>query len=96
MMLIGWVIAGIIMLAITIYIHYYTCDYTGNRMPLPVGGLIIAIVLCCIPILNFILFLIGAITYIVCLYNNEISFFKAPKWYEYLVNILKYDLINKI
>lgn len=90
-----WLIAGIIMLAITLFVHKHTKDYHKNALPLPLWAVLIAGVIACVPLINFVAFGAGAIMYIYGLLYDDIEFSCEAKWYKRLIKVLTRDL-NKI
>ena len=87
-----WLIAGMVMLAITLFIHKHTKEWRGNKYPLPFWAFITAGVIACFPIINLIAFSVGAVIYIIQLLDGNIEFSYEAQWYKRLVNLLTYDL----
>lgn len=87
-----WLIAGIIMLAITLFVHKHTKDYCDDAPPLPLWAVLIAGVIACIPILNLVVFISGAFIYIVGISSDDIEFSYKAKWYDSLIEVLNRDL----
>lgn len=88
-----WLIAGIVMLAITLFVHKHTEDYyCEDAYPLPFWAVLIAGVIACIPIINLVVFVIGAFIYIVNIANDDIKFSCEATWYKRLIDLLTYDL----
>lgn len=64
-----WFIIGIILFAITLYVHKHTYGERvkgvyKDRLPCPLWLVILAFILFCIPIVGIILFLIGLMFYL--------------------------------
>lgn len=71
-----WAIAGIFMLAITLFVHLHTYKiFSERRVPLYTWMAILAIIIALTPIVNIILFIVGIIGYFVSI--NEDIVFKA-------------------
>lgn len=90
-----WLIAGMVMLAITLFIHKHTKDYCGDAYPLPFWAVLIVGVIACVPIINLIAFIAGAVIYLVNIADSNIEFSCKATWYKRLIDLLTYDL-NKI
>lgn len=87
-----WLIAGIIMLAITLFVHKHTKDYCENALPLPLWAVLIAGVIACIPVINLAAFISGAVIYIINIAEGDIEFSYEAKWYDSLIEVLTRDL----
>lgn len=87
-----WLIAGIVMLAITLFVHKHTKDYYEDAYPLPFWAVLVAGVIACIPILNLVVFVAGAVAYIVNIGEGDIEFSCEATWYKRLIDLLTYDL----
>ena len=91
-----WFIIGIILFAITLYVHKHTyerkvVDEYRDRLPCPLWLVILAFILFCIPIVGIILFLIGLVLYLTSsLQDYPDVYFKA----EGTVKKIK-DLLTK-
>lgn len=64
-----WLIIGIILFAITLYVHKHTYNINVNgeykdRLPCPLWLVILILSIACIPCAGIIVFLIGLIVYI--------------------------------
>lgn len=92
-----WMIVGIILLTITIFVHKHTYwreryKKQEHRMPLPVWLVILMAVLAFVPILNIIAFGVGLIAY--CIYRGDppygiITYFKCElRWWRALIELL--------
>lgn len=95
-----WVIAGIIMFLITLYVHKHTYirRYYGGRRdekcPSPLWAAIIALILLCIPIFGAILFAVGLISYSIHLsgaMETEI-YFKPTGVVKKIIDFLKKEI----
>lgn len=82
-----WLIIGVIIFLITVYVHKHTYKYasydrkTGNyevdkedKFPFPIWLLILIFAISFIPILNIILFIVGLIAYIIELSSEDVYF----------------------
>lgn len=87
-----WLIAGMVMLAITLFIHKHTTDWRGDKYPLPFWGFLIGGITACVPIINLVAFIFGAGIYIFNLLNGDIEFSYEAAWYKRLIDLLTYDL----
>lgn len=87
-----WRIVGILLLAITIFVHRNTYTFFGNnRMPFPVWALIVVVVLigiAMIPVVNLLVFMIGAIIYLVGIAEREIVFRCDKRWWKSIKGFL--------
>lgn len=85
-----WMIAGIIMFAITIFVHRHSYEYKYDEKPISLSRweywtmLIIALT----PIVNVISFGIGAIIYIFTWAGLDIYFKCEAKWWTKMVKFL--------
>ena len=92
----SWVVAGLIMLAITIFIHKHTftvvysykSSTTYRKAPFPMWMLLFIIIISIVPIVNIIAFLIGVISYCMGLAEEDIIFRCELKWYTKIVKFL--------
>ena len=80
------------MLAITLFVHTHTKDYYEDAYPLPFWAVLVAGVIACIPILNLVVFVAGAVAYIVNIGEGDIEFSYEATWYKHLIDLLTYDL----
>lgn len=87
-----WLIAGMVMLAITLFIHKHTEDYCEDAFPLPFWAVLIAGVIACIPIINLVVFVVGAVIYIVNIADGDIKLSYEATWYKRFIDLLTYDL----
>lgn len=96
-------IAGIIMLAIFIFVHIHTygtywkvkVGYTAdldNRVPFPAWLLIVAIIISLIPIINVAGFILGMLFYFIACLNDDISPANLPKWTHSICKYMTKDL----
>ena len=95
-----WIVSGIIMFLITLYVHKHTYirRYYGGRRdekcPSPLWAAIIALILLCIPIFGAILFAVGLILYLFHLseaMETEI-YFKPTGVIKKIVDFLKKEI----
>lgn len=91
-----WFIIGIILFAITLYVHKHTyerkvVDKYRDRLPCPLWLVILAFIVACVPFLGITLFLVGMIGYLVSSTGSYPDvYFKA----EGIVKKIK-DLLTK-
>jgi hypothetical protein len=84
---------GIFLLAITIFVHKNTYDYTSDeRLVTPRWILILAVILTTIPVINLIAFIIGAISYIANIAESEIVFKCEDRWWKIMIEWLNKDI----
>ena len=87
-----WLIVGIILLTITIFVHEntYEQDYrgkAGDKLPTPRWLCIVTIVVASIPLLNAIAFVVGLIAYCMAL-EDDIVFHCESRWWKSLMGWL--------
>lgn len=87
-----WLIAGIVMLAITLFVHKHTTDWRGDKFPLPFWGFLVGGIIACVPIINLIVFVVGVVIYILYIADDDIGFSYEATWYKRLIDLLTYDL----
>ena len=80
------------MLAITLFVHKHTKDYCEDVYPLPFWAVLIAGVIACIPIINLVVFVVGAAMYLVNIAEGDIELSCKATWYKRLIDLLTYDL----
>lgn len=91
-----WFIIGIILFAITLYVHKHTYGEMvkgvyKDRLPCPLWLVILAFIVACVPFLGIVLFLVGMIGYLVSSTGSYPDvYFKA----EGIVKKIK-DLLTK-
>lgn len=77
-----WEIAGIIMLAITIFVHKSTYAWVyghiGAKLPFPRWLLLIMVFVYAIPIVNVVVFLVGFIVYVINTLGDRESYYNSP------------------
>lgn len=88
-----WLIVGIILLTITIFVHKNTYEqgYSGkvsDKLPTPRWLYIVAIVVAFIPILNVIAFVLGFMRYCIGLGESDIVFHCESRWWKSLMGWL--------
>lgn len=96
-----WIIVGIIMFLITLYIHKHTYirRYYGRirdekKCPSPLWAAIIALILLCIPVFGIIVFVVGLISYSIYLsgaMETEI-YFKPTGVVKKIIDFLKKEI----
>lgn len=78
-----WMMVGILLLAITIFVHRNTYTfYCNDRMPFPVWALVVLIGIAIIPVVNLLAFIAGAIAYISGIAFCEIVFRYDARWWK--------------
>lgn len=87
-----WLIAGIVMLAITLFVHKHTTEWGSDKFPLPFWGFLVGGIIACIPVINLVVFVAGAVIYILNLLDDNIEFSYEATWYKRLIDLLTYDL----
>lgn len=89
-----WLIVGIILLTITIFIHKHTYNFSygkpseDDKLEFPMWLLLTAIVIAAIPILNLAAFLVGGSAYMSNLCEEEIEFHCESRWWKSLMGWL--------
>ena len=88
-----WMIAGIIMFAITIFVHRHTYCWSHVErknvlVKLPRWAYWTWLLIALIPIVNVICFSIGAFTYMLSWANDEAYFKCEAKWWTKMVEFL--------
>lgn len=78
-----WIMVGILLLAITIFVHRntYTFDF-DSRIPLPVWALIVLTGIAMIPVVNLLVFMAGAIVYLDSIIACDIVFCYDKGWWK--------------
>ena len=87
-----WIIAGIIMLAITYFVHKNTYSYKGKKLPLPLWSVILAVLVAFIPLVNISVFIIGTGAYTAAMGNCDIKFSCKAKWWTSVVKVMTRNL----
>lgn len=87
-----WLIVGVIMLTITIWVHRHTYgaiykhgEYVADLddpAPFPMWLLLSVVVVSFIPIVNVILFLIGMMGWFINCAENDVRLGNLPKWFK--------------
>lgn len=90
MEIILWMIAGIIMFAITIFVHRHSYEYRYDEKPLalPRWAYWTMLLIALTPIINAICFIVGVFTYIVHLLNIDVYFRCEAKWWTKMIKFL--------
>lgn len=85
-----WMIAGIIMFAITIFVHRHSYGWKHDEKPLtlPRWAYWTMLLIALIPIVNVVCFCVGAITYVISWLNDEVYFRCESKWWTKMVEFL--------
>lgn len=83
-----WWIAGLIMLAITIFVHRNTYIFDGyrdrasDRLDLQRWVLILMCIIAAIPILNLVVFIVGIGAYFISIVEEDIVFKCESRWWK--------------
>lgn len=96
-----WMIVGIILLTITIFVHKHTYwrkryEEQEHRMPLPLWLVILMVITAFIPVANIVAFAIGLIAY--CIYRYDppypvTTYFRCElRWYKALIGFLTREI----
>ena len=88
-----WLIVGIILLTITIFVHRNTYEQeyigkVGNKLPTPRWLYIVAIIVALTPILNIMTFVVGIASYYMALVDGYIVFHCESRWWKSLMGWL--------
>lgn len=86
-----WLIVGIILLTITIFVHKNTYEQgyrgkVGDKLPTPRWLYIVAIVVALTPILNIVAFVLGILYYMAL--SDDIVFHCESRWWKSLMGWL--------
>lgn len=89
-----WMIAGIIMFAITIFVHRHSYEWEGDEEPISLPRLLYwsMLLIALIPIINVMCFIAGAFAYVVCLLNEDVYFKYEAKWWTKMWEFLTKDV----
>ena len=87
-----WLIVGIILLTITIWVHRHTYGVIhehgewvadlNDPAPFPMWLLLSVVVVSFIPLVNVSLFISGVITWLIDYWNANIRLGNLPKWFK--------------
>ena len=93
-----WLMVGVIMLTITIWVHrhtYGTIYHEGkyvadldDRAPFPMWLLLVMVACSLIPIFNIIVFVAGAVMWFTCYFDDGIKLVPVPKWIKVIKEFL--------
>lgn len=89
-----WVIVGLILLTITIFIHRHTYHYDywddkiRDKLSFPMWLMIVMCITAAIPMVNAIAFFVGMIGYLLTHADYEIRFHCESAWYKNLTKWL--------
>lgn len=91
-----WMIVGIILLAITIFVHKHTYwiryREEEHKMPLPIWLFILMVITALVPVINVAAFAFGLIAY--CIYRGDPPYDVTPyfrcelRWWRALIGLL--------
>lgn len=92
-----WMIVGIILLTITIFVHKHTYwkeiyRKQEHRMPLPIWLVILMVITALVPVANIIVFVMGLMAY--CIYRCDPPYDVTPyfkcelRWWKALIGFL--------
>lgn len=87
-----WLIVGIILLTITIWVHRHTYGVIheygewvtdlDNPAPFPMWLLLSAVAVSFIPIVNVLLFILGMMGWLINYVENDVRLGNLPKWFK--------------
>lgn len=87
-----WLIVGIILLTITIWVHRHTYGVTwehgeyvadlDNPAPFPMWLLLSVVAVSFIPIVNVILFILGMMGWLINYAEDDVRLGNLPKWFK--------------
>lgn len=87
-----WLIVGIILLTITIWVHRHTYGVTwehgeyvadlDNPAPLPMWLLLSVVVVSFIPIVSVLLFILGMMAWLINYAEDDVRLGNLPKWFK--------------
>lgn len=87
-----WLIVGIILLTITIWVHRHTYGVTwehgeyvadlDNPASVPMWLLLSVVVVSFIPIANVLLFILGMMGWLISYAENDVRLGNLPKWFK--------------
>ena len=88
-----WLIVGIILLTITIFVHKNTYEQgyrgqVGDKLPTPRWLYIVVTVVAIILVLGVTAFIIGLINYCIALQEDDIVFHCESRWWKSLIGWL--------
>lgn len=93
-----WFIIGIILFAVTLYVHKHTYESKilneyRDKLPCPLWLVILFFIIACVPVLGIIAFLVGMIGYIVSSTGNYPDiYFKAEGIIKKTKNLLTIEV----
>jgi len=87
-----WLIVGIILLTITIWVHRHTYGVTlehgeyvadlDNPASVPMWLLLSVVVVSFIPVANVLLFILGVMTWLISYAEDDVRLGNLPKWFK--------------
>lgn len=92
-----WYFWGVIMFLVTLFFHKHTYEVEngyvltkGKRLPCPVWRVILSFIVFIVPIVNIVVFFLGAVAYLVTLCDGEMIMFELdpdtqPKWIRKII-----------
>lgn len=93
-----WLIVGIILLTITIWVHRHTYGVTWEHgeyvadlddpAPFPMWLLLSVVVVSFIPTVNVILFILGMMGWLINYVEDDIRLGNLPKWFKFVQEFL--------
>lgn len=93
-----WLIVGIILLTITIWVHRHTYGVTwehgeyvadlDNPAPFPMWLLLSVVAVSFIPIVNVILFILGMMAWLINYAEDDVRLGNLPKWFKFVQEFL--------
>lgn len=93
-----WLIVGIILLTITIWVHRHTYGVTWEHgeyvadlddpAPFPMWLLLSVVVVSFIPTVNVILFILGMMGWLINYVEDDVRLGNLPKWFKFVQEFL--------
>ena len=93
-----WLIVGIILLTITIWVHRHTYGVTWEHgeyvadlddpAPFPMWLLLSVVVVSFIPTVNVILFILGIMGWLINYVEDDVRLGNLPKWFKFVQEFL--------
>lgn len=89
-----WMIAGIIMFAITVFVHRHSYEWKYDEKPLalPRWGYWTMLLIALIPIANVVSFCAGAFAYLLAWADTDVYFKCEEKWWVKMAEFLNKDV----
>lgn len=90
MEIILWMIAGIIMFSITIFVHRHSYEWRSDEKPIALPRWLYwtMLLIALIPIVNVVSFCVGAFAYLLTWVNTDVYFKCEAEWWTKMVEFL--------